>query len=78
MWEHLQGGRWCTQCESASVFLAFFFSLKWGGGKEVYKRRRLKGEKERRDALAGRKTSFHGEYSCPVLRLETALEDVLG
>lgn len=56
-------------------FWVFFSEMGWG---EVYKRRRLKGEKERRDALAGRKTSFHGEYSCTVLRLETALEDVLG
>lgn len=36
----------------------FIFFLSRMGGKEVYKRCRLKGWKERTDASAGKKTSF--------------------
>lgn len=46
----------------------FLFFLSGMGGKEVYKRRKLKGWKERMDVSAGRKTLFYGENSCTVLR----------
>lgn len=59
VWEHLQRRPRCSR--SHSGFVLFFFFLSGMRGKEVYKRRWMKGWKESTDVSAGRETSFHGK-----------------